>query len=202
MKSKDGRCLKTIRQKDTAANRKTTVRAAKKLAARVSVVFLILFLAFAVPFTTVSAFRTATIRFIVDQFGKGAVVCSDENSLEDDRAYSVKSPTWFPEGTWRMVFLSNEGSIYLIDYADENSNKIFYSEGPVEGSTFGFDTENAELITDIRVNGNKAVMSVKGEMIILVWIDDYHSTICSLEVHGQEFVAKPEIVLKIAESIQ
>ena len=165
-------------------------------------IFLIIFLVFAVLFTTVSAFRTAVVNFIVDNFGKGAAVRSDEDSLNDDRALVVKSPTWFPEGKWEMVFLSDQGSIYLIDYADDNSNQILYSELPTETSTLSIDTENAAVTTDITVNGNQAIMSVKGEMIILAWIDDSNSTICTLEVHGQEFVAKPEIVLRIAESIK
>ncbi len=196
------RCFKTIKHQDLISKRQSAIRGAKKMVVRIAVLFLVCFLVFSIPFCTVSAFRTASLNLVIETFDKGTKITADEDHLNGSLTTLSKSPTWFPAGTWRAVFLTNEESLFLIRFEDLDSNVIFYSEIPTDGSMLSIDTEDAEILSDILVYGNKAVMSVKREQVILSWIDDSNSTICTLEVHGSHFIATPDIALRIAESIK
>lgn len=59
----DGRCIKTIRRADAKARRGQVLRFAGKAVSRVAVVFLVVAIAFSVPFCTVSAFRDAALGY-------------------------------------------------------------------------------------------------------------------------------------------
>lgn len=196
----DGRCMKTLRRADAKARRGQVLRFAGKAISRVAVVFLVVAITFSVPFCTVSAFRAASLNLIYDTFDKGTVISPDITSGKRDNA--AKSPSWFPSGIWKTVFLTNEENIYVIRFEDSDANVIFYSEMPADGSTVSIDSEGAILQSDVLVNGCSALMAVKESQIILAWLDSANSLICTLEVHGPQDSFTPDIAIRIAESIK
>lgn len=196
----DERCIKTIRRADAKTRRGQVLRFAGKAVSRVAVVFLVVAIAFSVPFCTVSAFRAASLNLIYDTFDKGTVISPDVMSGKRDIA--AKSPSWFPSGIWKTVFLTNEENIYVIRFEDSDANVIFYSEMPADGSTVSIDSEGAILQSDVLVNGCSALMAVKESQIILAWLDSANSLICTLEVHGPQDSFTPDIAIRIAESIK
>ena len=195
----DARCRKTIRRADAGVRRRQALHFMGKAVSRVAVVFFIAAMAVTVPFCTVSAFRTSSLNLIYDTFDKGTTISADDASGKQEIA--VKSPSWFPSGKWKTVFLDNEENLYVIRFKDSDANIIFYSEMPTEGSTVSIDSEDS-IQTDVLVNGHSALMAVKENQIILVWLDSADSTICTLELHGSRELFTPDIAIRIAESIE
>lgn len=197
----DERCMETIRRSQARERRYQALRFAGKTVSRVAVVFLVVAIAFSVPFCTVSAFRAASLNLIYDTFDKGTSISADDLS-ESKRELAVKSPSWFPSGTWKTVFLTNEESLYAIRFEDEDANVIFYSEMPADGSTVSIDSEDTIMQSDVFVNGNNALMAIKENQIILAWLDSAGSVICTLEVRGMNESFTPDAAVRIAESIK
>ena len=67
----DGRCIKTIRRADAKVRRGQVLRFTGKAVSRVAVVFLVVAIAFSVPFCTVSAFRDAALGYMLRTFDAG-----------------------------------------------------------------------------------------------------------------------------------
>ena len=72
---------------------------------------------------------------------------------------------------------------------------------PTGGSVLGIDTEDAEILTDLRVHGYDAMMSVKESHVILVWVDTERDRLCDLELHEPPPDFTPEMLLRIAEGL-
>ena len=197
----DKRCMKALKRKQAHDIGVKAFRKMKQMMAPVSVVFFVIFIIFLVPFCTVSAFRESSLNLVVNTFDKGTVISANKWHTNNDPNTVLKYPTWFPEGEWKLVYLCDEPTLFLTRYEDQSSNTVFYSEIPVEGSSLTVDTENAEIIKDVRVHDSDAMMSVKDGLIILVWIDDVQSVICNLEISGSYDILSPETALRIAESI-
>ena len=200
----DKRCMKALKRKQAHDIGVKAFRKMKQMMAPVSVVFFVIFIIFLVPFCTVSAFRVSSLNLVANTFDKGTVITANKRHMNNEHNEPnniSKYPTWFPEGEWKLVYLCDEPTLFLTRYEDQSSNTVFYSEIPVEGSSLTVDTENAEIIKDVRVHDSDAMMSVKDGLIILVWIDDVQSVICNLEISGSYDILSPETALRIAESI-
>ena len=198
----DARCLRMIDRYYRKKTARRCLKALKKPFLTVCAVFFCLFLAFLVPFTTVSAFRAASLDLVIERFDVGTTIRVQRDSENTDQTTDVfRSPTWFPPGTWTPVVLEEDPLSYMIGFEDENENTIYYYDMSAESSSLNIDTENAE-VNEITVNGCKGLSSVKDGQVILAWVDDERSLICDLMVQGSGEIATLENALRIAESIE
>ena len=201
-KSMDDKCLDAIHERYNDRKRKRNTSRFRSIAMRAAIFIGVLLIAAAIPIFSVSALRTASINRIVRIFGRETVITADNNADNVDPISVLKSPSWFPAGAWRVVFVADEVTVYLVRYEDADENAIVYSEIPAEGSTLSIDTEDSDVKTDVFVNNYKAILAIKEGRTIVTWIDDQNELFCTLEVYGPEEITNSKTVLKIAESIK
>ena len=143
----------------------------------------------------------ASIDFLVRVFNKGSVITTYENTAYDGLLSLARSPSWLPEGKWKIVFLSSDELYLNLKYEDTNRNTILYEESPATVSALSIDTEEAEIEKTL-INGSKAILVTKEGQITITWIDDINSLMCKLEITGTSKIANVENAIKIAESIK
>ena len=198
----DERCLGEIRQHSQKEKRAQNLRRFRRIAVRAAIVVCVVLIMFSIPFFSSSAVRTASLDRIVKIFGRETVITVENNADNVDPVSVYKSPSWFPAGAWRVVFVADEENMYVIRYEDADSNVIQYSEVPVNGAALTMDTEDSGIRTDFLIDNFKAVMASKAGLVIISWIDDNRDLICTLVLEGPEEIATEDNAIKIAESIK
>ncbi len=134
--------METIRRSQARERRYPALRFAGKTVSRVAVVFLVVAIAFSVPFCTVSAFRDATLGYVLRTFNTGA----------DISLYGVSAPqpylggghpTRFPGGSWILTETTRDDSMYLVKYEDVAGDCIEYTKLTASGSGITIDSSTA-----------------------------------------------------------
>ena len=197
----DGRCIKAIRRADTKARRGQVLRFAGKAVSRVAVVFLVVAIAFSVPFCTVSAFRDAALGYMLRTFDTGTDI-SLYGIPENQPYLGGGHPAWFPVGSWTLTETLRDDSMYVIRYEATVGDCIEYSELAANGLGLAIDTEDADVKTDVVIRGWSATISIKENRSLAVWLDEENNIFCTLLVYGDNIDNSKEILLRIAENIK
>lgn len=197
----DGRCIKTIRRADAKVRHGQVLRFAGKAVSRVAVVFLVVAIAFSVPFCTVSAFRAASMNYVVSVFDKGMNFSLYEQPVP--KPYSGGGgPTWFPDGTWTLIQSTRDKTTHVLRYENEKGTRVSYTEVKSYGSGITVDSEEAAITTEAVINGWSAVVAVKDDQIIVVWLDEDNGLFCTLVIDGKTSDINEESAVLIAESVK
>jgi hypothetical protein len=192
----DERCLRLIRRNQEKQRYKNAYHKAGKIVSRVAVIFLVIAIAFAIPFCTVSAFRSSVLNLVIETFDKGTTV----KAVPEDGQYADpvigNGPGWIPEG-FSLDYTEKSDSMLVIKYTDSDEHKISYDEFPEAAGT-AIDTEDADEIEQVTVSGSKAVLAVKKEQIVLLWTDSERNVVCKLSTVG----INKDITMEIAKSVK
>ena len=188
----------TAERNPSALRRNRRMAFAWKLFSHVARVFLIAFLVFSLTFSTSSAFRDATLRFVEKTFRRGTAITGWDTTISDN--VSDKAPGWLPDGDWKLSFYVNDPDSVVHRYhrPDDAFVNIYESDASL---SIAIDTEDAEIRRDISINGNPSIMSIKEGVIILVWEDEERNLLFEISVGGAPDVVDPSVVIKIAESL-
>lgn len=197
----DERCMETIRRSQARERRYQALRFAGKTVSRVAVVFLVVAIAFSVPFCTVSAFRDATLGYVLRTFDVGADISLYGTSAPQPYL-GGGHPAWFPDGSWTLTEATRDETMYLVKYEDVAGDCIEYSELAADSSGITIDTENAEVKTDAIIRGWSATISIKEKRSIAVWLDEENGIFCMLLLYGEHMDTSEEALFKIAENIK
>lgn len=197
----DARCLRTIRRADAKKRRKRFLHGAGRAFSRVAVVFLVVAIAFAVPFCTVSAFRTAALDYVIRTFDSGTDISLYGQSSAEPYAGGGQ-PTRFPDGTWTLVESARDAIMYVVQYENETGDRIRYSETKAQSTGITVDSENSSIENSVVVKGWPAFVSVRDAQTIIVWMDNDNEIFCTLMVDGEHLHITEEDAVSIAESVR
>ena len=170
-------------------------KTSKKILTKVAVVVLAFVLGFSILFTTVDAFRVQVLNFLLTFESEYTSVRLGENENDENIIAGFKNtylPTYIPEG-YRIYDKGNGGSFSLINYINNEDEYIrFYV------FTFGMegniDSENAEIIKTIKINGTEGIYILKNGKITISWSNEERLFIISAILSEKE-------IIKIAESV-
>ena len=197
------RCLKTINAHFSNMRRSSSLRIVKKAINLAAVLIAISTLLFTSAFAISDEFRTATLNLVITANEKYTQLKMKQedppqesgNSMVTDNNEFFKNIrlTWLPDG---YEYLSGEYDYQAI-FANDENNWIVINRFDGD-STYNVDTEGAEIVEEIMINGNSGLRIVKnGQAHIALANTDKNIfiDICSSEhVPG-------EVVEKIAQNI-
>lgn len=195
----DKQALKTIDRHFSSIRRKEKMAIIGKAFSHVAKVFLIVFLIFSITFTTASAFREATMDFVIKTFDKGTVI--NKWQFVKNSTTQIRGLKWLPEGDWELTYFSINGNSLTLQYDRLDGAFVYFCEIPTSDGSLTIDTEDAIIFDEYQVNGYSSIMSIKEDYIILAWIDEDAGMIRNIEVSGPSNILDPEIVIKIAERV-
>jgi len=197
----EARGEKTIRETFEAKRRMRSWQSAKKILSRVAVIALACGVAFVTLFSTVSAFREAVNKILLNDetvntdigFKGSNVTGKLGNQIEVPSGAYL--PTWLPEG---YTFDSYERSEFqaIATYKNDSGNNIYYYELKNE-PVLGADTEEADSTENISINGYDGLVIVKGATISITWVDSKRNIFARIKTLNID----KETAIKIAQSI-
>lgn len=157
---------------------------------------------------SVPAMRTAVLNFFAERHdtytritsdsGEGGEAADNDNAGETENRYRLEldkeyEVTYLPEG-FKIRNIAKDSLGINIEYGDKNGNLVTYTQDN-EDTTIHVDTENAE-VKYTEIHGTQALMSVKENVIIIIWkIDDVFICVDGMGVNEEE-------MLKIARSVK
>lgn len=197
----EARCEKTISNIFTAKKRKKSLQNAKKVLSRVAVVVLVTGLVFGTLFSSVSAFREAIYKVLVNDESVNTDIGFKESNVTSgfgnpiDVPSGEYLPSWLPEG---YILISYEKDEFqsIATFGNDSGNKIYFYEvnnGPV----LGVDTEEADSMEKISINGYDGLVVVKGAKISITWVDDKRNIFARIKTLDID----KKTLIKIAESV-
>lgn len=168
----------------------------QKILSRVGIFIFAFAVLFAVMFSTVSAFRIQVLNLLLtfeDEY-MSVRLDGDSNNTEDISNiyfHNIYAPSYIPEGYWLNNF-SNGKSFKMIEYINDNENLIQFFEfnSTMNGN---IDTEDAQTIKPIKINGSDGMLVIKNETITISWAYENRGFVLSAQMSEEEIV-------KIAES--
>jgi len=199
----EDRCVKRIRKAFLRKGRKRVANLTIKALQRVAVVFLVVGILFIGSFFTISAFRTTVLNFLIDTFKTHTTISIDEvNNSNINVAEGVNIPegvylpTWMPDG-YMLVSFNTVGNYITVAYSNSDGEKIVYKEYT---SVIGvnLDTENADVVENITVNGYNGIYARKGEECSIAIANNDRSVI--ILINGKN--VNSDVFLEILNSIE
>ena len=158
------RCLKRIdrefRKQDTKKMRKVTF----KVAQYVAIIMLTGLLFFTGAFALSDAFRSATLNLIIKNWGDSIDFYFTH---EDENEETQVQIGWLPDGVSLLETTTDTMGIVYI-YGDKKDKNLVIAYYLVAGSSFSFDTENADYISDILINDHQAILIKKGDAVQII----------------------------------
>lgn len=142
----------------------------------------------------VDAFRSKILGFDVER-RRDATSFTGNIGVGNNGVEEYFVPTYVPEG-FEMETVHMEDSNIRIMYINEENEYIRFEQRSAMGITMLIDTEDADKMEEMEINGGEAFLIVKNIMVHLMWQGDYLFTILS----SSENVSEVDII-KMAESI-
>lgn len=203
----EARCEKVIGDAFATKKREKVLQKSGKALSRVAITFIVCGVVFATLFTTVSAFREVVYKFLVEDN-----IVSTDTKVRDKKApaneveiiegnrLDIPSgaylPTWVPDGYILKTYTNNVAETSAI-YGNDDNDLIMYFEY-VNDQVLGVDTENADSVENISINGFDALVSIKGKVISVTWIDSDRNILVRISTTNLD----KETVLKISGSVK
>jgi len=166
----------------------------KKIFTRIAVVVFILAIVFALVFATVPSFRVQILNFLLT-FDKDytAIKLGEDGGNTNAGFRNTYAPTYIPEGFW-IKEISNMGESKIITYINDEGEYIDFWDLDLS-MTANIDTENADIIKSIAINGEDGIFVLKKEGISISWSNNEKIFIITAYISEDE-------IIKIAESVK
>jgi len=166
------------------------VKKSQKILSKVGI-FVVAFAAvFALAFSTVSAFRTQVLNMLLTFDEKYTSVKVDENSSVP--LHNIYAPSYIPDG-YRLNDFSTSKDLTTMEYINNNEKTINFIMFNSSGDS-NIDTENADSVKSIKINGTDGMIVEKKGIITVSWANENKAFIVSAQLGESEIV-------KIAENI-
>lgn len=171
----DARCKRTIRKECAARKRRQFLKSAVKGLRYAAIFAVVLITLSSVLFVSVEAIRVPIINYYI-------TLHSDHLEISQPQDPPLESPeliNWYDplDGLLPSGFVLKKVRYYadieaVALYKDNANNRsVFLTVSPLH-AVINVDTENAQEIRDIRINGNNCIFVLKGSRISIVWIDE------------------------------
>ena len=196
-------CLKAINRCFSNRRRSRSFKHVKKAINVAAILVAILTLLFTSAFAMSNDFRVAALNLVItvnekyarlDMEREGTLQKSDEYAIVENDAYFENiRVTWLPDG---YEYLSGEYDYQAI-FANGTDNWIVIDK--FEGdSTYNVDTEGAEIVEEIMMNGNSGLRIVKDGQTHIALANTEKNIF--IDVTSSELVPG-EVVEKVAQNI-
>lgn len=170
---------------------------------KIAALLLLIFVVLSISICSVEAIRIKVLNLIINMQAEYTEIRLDNGKdnkniignnlyINWDNAYA---PTYIPDG-YSIRNLTNNKNMKVIEYSNENGGIIFFQQLD-EKSSANIDTEDADKIEKIMVQGNEGLLINKNGLISVIWNKD--SFIFMLNAQTDHL--QKEDVVKIAESV-
>ena len=209
-KDLDGKVIKSIEREFARKKRNAFFGTLSSAVTKAAVVFLVLAVMFAIPFSTVRAFRTAALTYVIEFFDKGVRIQTEpddespgQDTLSGTAEHTHPNLRWFPEteGGWELTSLTDEEDFFLCAYENAKGTKIEYEESIDSGAGYVFDTEDAVIYDALSVSGWPAFGAAKEDFVFVIWTDEVRKASCTLAVYGDLGQIGMDTVIRMAENM-
>ena len=175
---------KTDRQK-----RKPGLRRINKLAAGAAVLLVV----FMISMVTVDALRMEVLNFLVRMESKYTLIKLGDNDTVKE--WAGVQPKYVPEGYEVDDTMQNDVVNKIVYMVPADDDKIIIFMEYVKDNKLTLDTESADFIGEVTINGSAAFLSKKNAMIDISWPSNGHI----YNIYGT--VTTDEII-RMAESVE
>ena len=171
----DARCKRTIRKECAARKRRQFLKSAVKGLRYAAIFAVVLITLSSVLFLSVEAIRTPIINYYITLHGDRLEISHPQDPpLESPEPINWYDPLngLLPSGfiLEKVRYHADIDAVAL--YKDNANNRsVFFSISPLY-AVINVDTENAQEIRDIRLNGHDCIFIQKNDTIAIVWIDE------------------------------
>lgn len=174
------RSLRTLERAESAAQRKRLARTVSRTAVRVLAAAAAVVLVFTAAFAASEDFRVGTMNFVLDlgdTIGTWKLAEKTEPFVPDGVEIPPEQEApdiqcrWLPEGFRRVA--DETPVVFLHEVRFENdTGEAFIIRATLmeENGTYNFDTENADVLEGIEVQGNPGVLVEKDGYVCVYWI--------------------------------
>jgi hypothetical protein len=174
----------------------TSYRYSKNVAAILFAVLLV----FSTSILSVRAMRTKVLNWFIQMGDQYTEIGLDEkeNTAGDNinvNWVNAYAPSYIPKG-FSISSLNNGKNMKSIEYKNEKEGIIVFQQMD-NNANQNIDTEDAEKIEKITVQGEKGLLVNKNDLITVAWHNDTYMFTLSTKSDGLQ----NEEVLKIAESV-
>ena len=171
----DARCKRTIRKECAARKRRQFLKSAVKGLRYAAIFAVVLITLSSVLFLSVEAIRVPIINYYI-------TLHSDHLEISQPQDPPLESPepiNWYdplnrllPSGFVLTKVRNYADNNAVALYKDNANNRfVLFTVSPLY-AVINVDTENAQEIRDIRLNGHDCIFIQKNDKISIVWIDE------------------------------
>lgn len=197
----EARCAEAIQKRFDTKRRRSNMASIGKGLSRAAIFLVVCGVAFAILFSSVSAFRETVWRIFrqddVERTNMSIVV--DGEQTRKDGAIVIPAgsylPTWLPDGYTLSTYENkNEGVVAV--FSNKQEAAIIYLEY-ANSQVLGINT-NAELVKDVSINGFEGVLVINENTTSITWVDTDRNRL--IRINGE--CLDEQTLLRIAESVK
>ena len=184
-----------------ARRQKESWQRVRRLLGGVAAIILVCGIVFATLFTTVSAFREAVYKMLLNDETVNTDIDFQESNVASglEKTIDVPAgaylPAWMPEGYVLISFEKHEFRT-IATFGNDYGNRIYYYELKNE-LVLGVDTEEGDSTEKINFNGYEGLMVIKDSTISITWFDSKRNILARIKTLDID----KKTVIKIAESV-
>lgn len=173
-------------------------RGATRFLPRVAAAIAIIAILFSTLVMSVEAVRVSTLNFLINVQNGYTSIHQDPSgsgSLSGDITLTnTYMPSYIPEG-YSVSALNNGKSFMIITYENDMGHIIYFQE--YSGSGANIDTEEAEKIESVKVNGQEGMLVEKDGIFSVTWKLNDRFFVVATEISADESVRIAESVIFI-----
>mgnify|MGYP000983705358 FL=1 len=179
---------------------KSFLHASRRIIGKAAAVLFFLLAALSVPVFSIKAVRTGVFNLILDVRDEYTGITMESDKDTDHSAPlkqsqdDIYAPVRIPEGYRLTESIGKNIKIY--QYANEEGGMITYEQGG-QGSAIQIDTEDADSISTVIIQGTAGMLVEKGDVITATWSDSKYIFVITAS-NGN---LSRETILDIAESV-
>lgn len=176
------RCLKTIRREFNKGRRQKVGKAAYRAMSKIAVISLLCILLFSAAFAANPKLRTKTLNLLIEVSEVGtSLILGEGNGDEKPMEPSEAEEHVYSKFGYRLPQIP-EGFVLTENAVNSSTAIFFYDNADGRGICFEFhdttgggvmvDTENAQRVESVLVNGFDGMLVEKENILHLVWADN------------------------------
>ncbi|MCL2815961.1 MAG: DUF4367 domain-containing protein [Oscillospiraceae bacterium] len=194
----DKRIFASINKYFRRKNANNFAKNAKKALSRVSVAFFVFAAAVTIAYTSVEAFRVQVLNFLINFNPEytSLKLGNESNGNMIAGFGNTYAPSYVPDN-YRFNSILNMGNFKTIEYVNDEENLISFYELN-QANVTNIDTENADVVKSIKINGAEGLYVLKNGMATVSWAHENMIFMIIAQLSEEEIVhiAKSVIFIK------
>jgi len=170
----------------------------RKILNKVAIGFLVFAVIFTITYISVDAFRVQVLNFLLTSEKEYTSVQLEESELGKNITAGLSdiyAPSYIPMGYWLDSIMDIENG-RIIEYINNESKIIRFIENTSSWIS-NIDTEDAEMVKSININGVDGLFVLKDGKTTISWAMDNKMFVISAQISEDEIVQIAESVIFI-----